>query len=682
MFKTPTLPSTRFDPLVMKGGLDMVTPTLSTPPGMVKDTVNFEVAPTGGYSRLTGYERYDGRAAPSNAQVQQLYVDAFTVQPPNNVTVTGGTSGATGVVVDTAVEGLVAVTKVAGVFLRNEKLYQGATLVGTIVALGGTRGSQSDAILQAKAADIYRTDIQGVPGSGPVRGVVFYKDELYAFRDNAAGTAVAIYKATTSGWLAVPFSQQISFTDGRNPLTDGATITQGANTATLRRTVVQSGSLTAGSAAGYFIITTPTPEAFVSGAATISGGGTATLVAPATNVGLAPGGRFEFVIDNFTGADATRRVYGCDGVNPAFEFDGSLLTPIHTGSVPDTPKHVAVFKDHLFLAIESSVIHSAPGDPYDFTAINGGGEIAMGATVTGLTVARGEQAGGALVVYGRNNTSMIYGNNAQDWQKAAFGEGSGCIRYSAQYLNEPYCLDDRGLITLRASQNYGNFDQATLTSNIQPFINAKRNQVAASMVNRSKSQYRLFFKDGSGLYSTVLNGKYLGSMTVKFEHPVFCAWAGETTQGDEVSFFGGFNGYVYQFEKGTSFDGMALIANFIMTFNHTKSPRILKSYRHAALEMTGGGYARIDFGYSLGYGSVKIPQPGVQPYDSAFAVGRWDMFVWDAFIWDGVTLAPTEAEVRGDAENIAMMVSSGSTYIAPYTINSIILHYIPRRSLR
>ena len=683
MFATPTLPQTRFDPLILSGGLDLITPTLSTPPGMAKGAINFEVSPTGGYSRLTGYERYDGRRSPSDALVQQLKVVALVVTPMPGDTVTGATSGSTGVVIDTTVEGIVAITRSTGAFQRDEILMRGTDEVGVIERLGGTQGSQLDAILQAKAADIYRTDIQGVPGSGPVRGVVFYRDELYAFRDNADGTLVAIYRATTSGWVLAPFSQQVAFTNGGTTLVDGAVITQGANSATIRRVVVESGNPSANTAKGRLVITTPTQGAFVAGAATVSpGAGTVTLSGAATTVGLKPGGRFEFVIDNFTGADATRRVYGCDGVNPAFEFDGSLLTPISTGSLPDTPKHIAVFMDHLFLAIESSIVHSAPGDPFDFTALNGAGEMAMGDNVTGLSVARGVQAGGSLVVYGRNATNIVYGSNATDWQKVPYGEGSGCIRYSVAYLNEPYCLDDRGLLTLKITQSYGNFDQATLTSNIQPFINSKRTRVAAAIVNRSKSQYRLFFNDGSGLFATILNGKYLGAIPVEFPHTVFCAWNGETSGGDEVSFFGATDGKVYQLERGTSFDGQPLVASFNLTFNHTKSPRILKTYLHAALEVTGGGYARIDFGYQLGYGSQLIPQPNPQTYDTAFAAVFWDSFTWDAFIWDGVTLAPTEAELRGDAENLSIAIASGTNYIAAYTINSIIIHYMMRRTLR
>lgn len=681
MFATPQFSKIAYDPLVLKGGLDLTTPTLSTPPGMVKDAVNFEVSVTGGYSRIVGYERIDGHPSPSAALALQITVAAFSLVPAVGDTLTGATSGATGVVAYVGAN-YVALTKVVGVFQVGENLLDAGPVVGLTTSVGGTQGSKQDAIINAAAADIYRTDIGPPPGSGGILGVVFFNDTLYAVKNNVGDTEAVFHKATAAGWVTVPYYHLVPFTGGMGVLTDGATLTQGANIATVKRVAVSFGDTLAGTAGGLLVITAPAPGSFAAGAATLSSGGDVTLLGPEIQITRPAGGRYEFVVDNFGGQLATRRVYGCDGVGLAFEFDGDVLVPILTATVPDTPTHIAVFKKHLFLAFESSLVHSAPGLPYNFQGIDGATEVAVGDRITGLNVTRGEQAGGAMAIYGRNSTSLLYGNGAADWQLVAYGEGSGCIRYSAQYLTEPYVLDDRGVVTLKTSLNYGNFDQATLTANIQPFINAKRTRVSASCVNRAKSQYRLFFSDGSGLFLTVLNGKYLGAMPVEFPDAVTCAWDGEVSDGSEVSFFGSDNGFVYELEKGTSFDGEPLIASFTMAFNSTRSPRTLKRYRHAALEVTGTGYATFDFGYTLGYGSLDIPQSGAASFESAFSAVNWDAFVWDAFIWDGVTLMPTEAELRGLAENLSIAISSGTNYVAAFTINTIIVHYTPRRGLR
>ena len=58
------------------------------------------------------------------------------------------------------------------------------------------------------------------------------------------------------------------------------------------------------------------------------------------------------------------------------------------------------------------------------------------------------------------------------------------------------------------------------------------------------------------------------------------------------------------------------------------------------------------------------------------------MFEWDNFVFDGNELLPTEIEISGTAENAAIRISSVSNLIRPFTVNSIILHYTPRRGLR
>ena len=62
--------------------------------------------------------------------------------------------------------------------------------------------------------------------------------------------------------------------------------------------------------------------------------------------------------------------------------------------------------------------------------------------------------------------------------------------------------------------------------------------------------------------------------------------------------------------------------------------------------------------------------------------GNWDSFTWDSFTWDGTTLSPSECELQGTGENIAISISSTSNAFPPFTINSVILHYSPRRALR
>ena len=98
--------------------------------------------------------------------------------------------------------------------------------------------------------------------------------------------------------------------------------------------------------------------------------------------------------------------------------------------------------------------------------------------------------------------------------------------------------------------------------------------------------------------------------------------------------------------------------------------------------MTGESYAEIEFSYDLGYRSAFIDQPDGFNASSDLRSSYWDSFTWDRFVWDGGELSPSEIEMNGTAENVSIRVSSVSNLFLPFTVNSIILHYTPRRGLR
>jgi len=682
-----TLPRVLYEAFEMKGGWDQITPTLSLPPGVVKDCKNYECAPSGGYARVGGYERFDGRTKPSAASYVVVQVASFTNTPALELVVTQAVSGASGTIVALGADYMV-VTLVTGSFdATNTLSVPGPIAVGTATTTTVTISAVLNAQYLNVAADVYRALIAAPTGSGAIRGVVAMTfadvDYVYAFRDNAGATACNMWKATTSGWSQITFKNEISFTAGGTATpADGATLTQGANTAIVRRVMTQSGAWT-GTAAGRFIVDTPAPGDFAAGAATLTGGAAVTLSGAQTAITLLAGGKFEFAEGNFSGQLATLRLYGCDGVNRMFEYDGTTFAPIATGLTTDTPKHLAVHKNYLFCSSLSSIFYPGVGTPYKWLAVDGGGEIATGDTVTGLLTQPGEQTTGALAVYGRSRTSMLYGVSPGTWNFTTFNTSSGAFSYTTKNLAQSYALDDVGVMSLATSLNFGNFEQATLTNGIKTFINETRARAACSLIHRGKSQYRIYFSTGDALYLTIVNGKMLGVMRQFFPTAANCAWTSLTSTGVENSYFGGADGQVYQLDIGSSFDGADVDAFVTLNWNGIRSPRIRKRFRHASLEMQGNQYAAIQFGYALGYGAATITQPTAVAYSSSFSgAPAWDAFTWDSFTWDGQTISPTEVDVTGTAENIQITISSTTDYIMPYTLNSLTLHYTPRRGLR
>jgi hypothetical protein len=351
--------------------------------------------------------------------------------------------------------------------------------------------------------------------------------------------------------------------------------------------------------------------------------------------------------------------------------------------VPDQPSHITYHKNYLFLAQGSSIMFCAAGLPFRWSAVDGGGEIATGDVVNGMITLPGDQTSAALAVLLRGSFSVLYGTDPTTFNFVGFSTGVGAQKYSIQNMFDLFILDDLGVIALKTSLNYGNFEPATLTKNILPFIQRQRGHLLASSVNREKSQYRLYFNDGYALYVSVLNQEYLGATLVRYAHPIFCTDTTNQTSQIEATYAGGVDGYVYHLDVGTSLDGADLEAYFTTAWDSVRAPRVLKRFRAVSIEFQGEGYAEARFGYQLGYNSAQIAQlPDVATVLNLTSIAAWDTFIWEQFVWDGATLLPSELDMTGVAENLRFQIASGTNYMEPYTVNSFIYHYSLRRGMR
>jgi len=677
------LPQVRYDLIRLAGGLDQVTPTLSLKPGVMRRASNFECSITGGYTRIAGYERFDGRPAPSAALYNVLNV-SFAGAIAVGDTVTGGTSGATGKVLEVNADNIV-LTRQTGYFVAEEALSVSGVVKGAIISISGAvADGLADAEYKYMAAEDYRDDIQAVPGEGPIRGVAYYDNDVYAWRDNEDATMLKMYKSSSTGWEEIPYYGVFYFNTGTNEIFVGETIvghSSGA-TALVKAVILQSGSWSAGDAAGYIVFTNMTGTPIANEWVYVDGVKHANSVGSYFNIEPLAGGKVQPVVANFGGGQTNRKLYFCDGVNTAYEWDGEVLIPILTGMTPDVPTCIAAHKQHLFLAFGHSLQFSSIGNPYVWDPVSGAGEIAMNDDITNLIQLPGDQTSGALGVYTENDTSVLYGTSEADFRLSNFNSGTGGARYTAQNMDQTYALSQRGVMGMSTTLNFGNFAANAMTMNIRPYIQARRQLATASCINREKGQYRLFFSDGACLYMTVANGKLIGCAPVELPNPVLCAVNGGNEDGVEVSYFGSSNGYVYTLDAGTSFDGAVIPANITLVYNSTGSPRILKRYRRASVELTGDSYSEFAFAYDLGYRTPELDQPAEQTYSNDLRESFWDALTWDNFVFDGRSLSPSEVEVTGTAENMAIRISTVSNLFKPFTVNSVIVHYSMRRGIR
>ena len=679
----------------LEGGLDLINPSISGNPGKLLFCKNYELDLQGKCRLIDGYEVFDGRPKPSEASYWILDFDGGTaaISVGNIVTGAVGMGEVLYVVLESGswaggdAAGYLVLFNVTTGFINNENLQVSAVTKAIVDGIERENDADTDALdsiyLIATIAAL-RADIAIVPGSGNILGVWQYKGVKYAFRNNAAGTETIMFKSSTAGWTQCNLGERLAFNTGTVVFVEGETITQGAVTAVVRRVVVQSGTWTGGNASGYFTISGRAGGNFAAGAIAGSIVGAATAVGAQTSYQFsAPSGKFEFINTNLRGHSSTLRMYGCDGKNKAFEWDGTYFTTIETGMTTDKPTHIAEFRKHLFLMFSGgSIQHSSIGDPLAWSAVTGAAEIGVGDEGVGFL-----SMYDALVIFTRNSTKVLSGYDADTWNLRPYADDSGAIEWTIQGLGSGIYLDDRGLTTLSATQEYGDFKANTLSKYVEPYLKQRLSLAQSSVRIKEKNQYRIFFSDLTVLTLTLSGNKVVGFSQQLYDKLPVCVCSSENLAGEEEIYFGSTDGFVYQLDKGTSFNGNAITASLKARYNHLKTPNNDKRIRKLVLEVDAPIDTYIRVGVDFNYGEEGGPNSYFSTESSG---GLWDVDNWNSFNWDGKSMATASLDIYGTGLNFSPTIyhsgvfelqsgslspRSGLTNAGPHIIHGYIVHY-------
>ena len=521
-------------------------------------------------------------------------------------------------------------------------------------------------------------------GSGVVRGVHVYRGDIYAFRDNAAATEGLMWKAATEGWVQQSLGNRVDFTSGTSEMFDEETLTQGAVHATILRVVKQSGSW-GSDAEGYLVLGPVSSGSFSTGAA-ITALGSVTLSGAEVANTISPGGRYEFENYNFFGSSITKRMYGVNGVSESFEWDGDTFVPIITGNVIDAPSHLVINEYHLQLAFQNgSLQNSGTGTPYVWAG-GGAAEIGCGDDIVSLK----KEVGGALIIGCENRLFALHGKNTAGapWDLKTLSEESGAIEWTTQRIGATRFMADRGFMSVNAVQEFGDFNTSAYSQVIEPLVNAQKGLAISSIIVKNKGQMRTFFSDGTGIITTFKDKKLVGFTTLKYLNQsggavtANCTANGEDSSGAEILFFGSSDGYVYQMDKGTSFDGATVPATIVLSYNHLGSPSLDKQFKKIVIEAFGSEGTEVIYNTLIDYSSGRSP-PGVTISKVLGLTGLyWDNVNWNQFSWASEDVTRIEGYISGVGRNIAIQLSSESTYTEPYILYGVTYNFIKRKLVR
>ncbi len=721
------------DQFRLTGGLNLEDPAFTQPPGFLAYCSNYEALAGGGYRRVDGYERYDGHLmTPSSASYQWFYF-VFAGKIPFAVddVLTGGDSGAVGTICvppdlrsfdvvhgtfgapgsgkiqDYAggnANGIIVVATTSGQFVAGDTL--------TVTGAGSTKIATvfSDASLKSISDPLYKTWLAGArnqvragigvvgdstyPGSGQVLGGFVLNGVTYAIRNGTQfGTGwdpllvwhdTQIYKATESGWQHVVLTKYIQFYNGTIEVNEGDIITGASSSAvaTVRRVNVGAGNWAGPTfASGRFAIDTITgtftaDENLQVSAVTVAQAKAAQQSASLTLNAAGPGddleATFNTCVYNFYGASNDRRVYGCNGWQRAWEFDGTIFCNIETGMAVDAPTYVEAHRNNLFLAFPGgSLQNSATGLPLVWSARLGAAELGVGDDITGMRT----NGNNTLGVTCLKSTQVVQGTSDLDWSLRGISNEIGSIANTIQEAGgQTVFLDRAGVnVIIPAPFAYQDLSTQAISRNIRKTIERTAFNCVGSQHAINKSQYRLFFNDKTVLTATFFGTKLMGWMQSQFAHQGTVWWSGPDASGNEQMYMGTSDGYCMQLDVGTSFDGRSIQSILRTPYNYHKSPNRDKRFHKVTLEVDTPHSIDLRLKTDFEYGNTT--QGGTFDNQTVDTGGTWDVSKWDQFFWDSAQLSSPEINIDGVARNIALTIYHNDDVDESFVVSAAMIDF-------
>ena len=485
----------------------------------------------------------------------------------------------------------------------------------------------------------------------------------------------------------------IDFNSGSIEIKEGDSI-EGASsskTATVTSVTLTGGDWSAGSAVGQLSVkensvTWNSGEGIqVNGVtrASVSGSGMPANVKIAVSDGVVysqtinPSGTYEFINYNFRGESSGLSMYGVNGVDQGFSFDGTTFVKHFTGQDVDHPQHVHAHQKHLFYSYgNGSIQNSSIIAPNKWSTVTGAAELSIGDVVSGFST----EVNNVMSVFTRNDAYMLYGTSAADWSLRRFHAGAGAIPKTIQKMDQTFFLDDRGLTSIFTVQYFGDFQSAVASDKVDPYIQAKKASTVTSLRVRGKNQYRIYFDDKTGLEMTFLNKTNQGLMPFTLKDQIVCTCSVEDANGFEVLYGGFEDGYVRRLDSGTSFDG-STVDSFIRTaYYHYDAPGMRKRFREVNLEINADTSTTLNVFPDYDFGGTFAPK--TSPVSDAYSVD----VTADGWNEDdvsnsatGVTVVASERlKINGIGTNMSLIIKNSSIYDKPITLQGAIVDYSPR----
>ena len=222
--------------------------------------------------------------------------------------------------------------------------------------------------------------------------------------------------------------------------------------------------------------------------------------------------RYQFITANFYGDPLLDSIYGANGVDRGFAYNGDYFYKIftHPELAKDKPRHVAFHHSHLALGYgEGRVDLSVVGEPYNFDGAMGASSWAIGDSITGLLPLSGTMLG----MFCKKSVWGLSGTTVDNFATQVISPKLGAVEYTVTDMGFPVYANAYGVYTLEQTNSYGDFLGNPMSQSVSPWIRPRLvrsatsdKEVVVAWPVRSKNQYKLAFADGYVLTMTMNYG--------------------------------------------------------------------------------------------------------------------------------------------------------------------------------
>jgi hypothetical protein len=284
-----------------------------------------------------------------------------------------------------------------------------------------------------------------------------------------------------------------------------------------------------------------------------------------------------------------------------------------------------------------------------------------------------------MLVFTEISISQLTGNDSSDWLLQPIAEkGSGAKAHTAQRIGNVVYLDDGGVRSV-VEAPFSNYKLGTYTTLVNKELTRKKAAgivPVASAEIKGKGQYLLFFSDGSGI-SLWFGAKQPEAMLFAYPFVVSCLFV-DIIDGVERCFVGTEDGFVYELNKGTSFDGAAIDAYIQLPFNHSGSPQVVKRYAQFQLSIEASPGTELGLVTEFDGGSGEQPFSSLDSLQVAGGGGIWGVSTWGEFMWSAPLNGRADYWIDGQGYDMAPIIVSRQSTVPSYTISGATVVFRPR----